>query len=719
MARIEYNAPTFTVNLPYYENGVQSLVTPNVGVSLDPVDTPLYVSFNAETLFVFFPQVFSMTFGFYQTTSTNEFDNNITPFITVDGDTIEIDGNIFTARNVLQNANDFYTITNPADLLEQRLAIQSLFNSINFNTDLNIRYNIEIIDITVGGIYTNSINANDPILAIKFTAKDNGPSYNLNIYDAILNPVGKFNANFTNYNILNDNSNYAEYNTGLNTQVIGNVNSPIFYIYSYPVNRGELLEGNDYGMYLEVWVNTNDYASCRWGRVPTLNSNFKKVVTLTQNWNISNNFVFEISNYIRPFLKIPFPKYNISYIDITLYHSPTVPNVIPENYPIAPYYCKYGEFFNGGFNKPQYLLSSGSDFLPEQIGTEGINIEDTNIRYYEIDKTELRWACRGAFPENIIPASNIRYWMAKTSPNGTDILTNQNFTVLNLTNQPKVKIRRRLNAPEYVWFYLHNDEYVSIQRNYRIRYTYFMSDNLTVVTNIITLTNVPITRSGLYVVDLNLYNTQQPNVDLIFVENNTSLRCVRILASLEWSEDNSIWFDYTDDFYYDIDFNTEYDNILGQTYVNVNTTYTKLYWRNPHGVFDQFEFEFRDSYELNTKESTFNSIAKFDYNPNYGREKAVINKLEVESELFYVIHSGWVNKEHYLWLKELIESNEVYCANGFYIDGSDVFGYSINDTIRPEAILVTKYEWELNEAEDLFNLKITYKPAFYSNNIKI
>lgn len=721
MARIEYNAPTFTVNLPYYQNGVQSLVTPNVGVSLDPVDTPLYLSFNSETLPFFSQQKFRMTFGFYQTTSTNENDNNLSYFAPVDGDTIEIDGNIFTARNTLLNGNDFYAVTNPADILEQELAIKSLLNAILFNTTLNLRYNIELINLVDNG-YFNTLIPLSPIYAIKIEGKDYGPSYNINVYDATLNPFGKIRATFTNYNVLNDNPNYAEYNLGLNTQVINNVKNLFFYIYSAPINRGQLLENNSYGMYLEVWVNKTSIYASNWGRAyNVLFTVYEKIVTLTQDWNISNNFIFEISNYLRPHIKIKFPTYNdigFNYTNITYYHNDIL---ALGKFPIVPYYCKYGEYFNGGFDKTQYLASGGADFLPEQIGSEDGRIDDPNIRYYEIGQTELRWACRGAFPENIVPASNIRYWMAKTSQNGIDIETNDEFTVVNLTNQPNIKLRRRLNAPEYMWFYLHNDEYVSQNRYYRIRYSYFMSDNLTVVTNVITVTNNSNlnNESGLYVVDLNLYNTQQPNVDLNFVENDVSLRCVYIKGFLEWSENNSQWFPYTAPFNYEIDMNTEYDNVSGQTYTDVNRTYAKLYWRNPHGVFDQFEFEFRESYELKTKETKFNSISKFDYNPSYGRDKAVINKIEIESELFYVIHSGWVNREHYLWLKELMESNEVYCANGFYIDTTTIGVFNISDTVRPEAIVITDFEWSLNEKDDLFDLKITYKPAFYSNNIKI
>lgn len=724
MARIDYNPPPFTVNLPYYENGVQSIVTPNVGVSLDPVDTPLYILFNSET----YPPALDkhrIIFGFYQTNTTTLNDTGKKYFNPIDGDTIEIDGNVFIAKDTPVNSNEFFSVlsatTSTDNTTEQELSIRSLASILAFNTYLGLKYDIEVIDARILGFTNQTLDAfavpklNEPIWAIRITAKQFGSIYNLNLFDSTLNTGGKFNANLTNYNTLNFSPNYNTF-TNFGNQAIGNDNTANSFIFSDYSNRGELLEGNSYGMYLEVWVVDEDYFNAEWGRVFDFNSvKTKKVVTLTQDWNNSNMFVFEISNYLRPKLKVPFPDLNTIYTTIDIYQSNSIPYI---NNAIVPYFCRYGEYFNGGLDKNQFLISSGNTYLPNDIGSNGDEIEDSNLKYFFVGQTENRWACRGAYPENINPASNNRYWLAKTSPNGIDIETNDQFIVVNLTNQPNIKLRRRISAPEYMWFYLHNDEYVSSDRYYRIRYTYFMSDNLTVVTNTITLTGLEVS-SGLYMVDLNLYNTQQPNVDLNFVENDESLRCVRIKAFLEWSENNSQWFAYTAPFFYDIDLNTEYDNILGQGYGDVNTTYAKLYWRNPHGVFDQFEFEFHDSFKLNTKETTFNSIAKFDYSPNYGRNKAVINKLEIESELFYVIHSGWVNREHYLWLKELIESNEVYCANGFYIDSTNGSLYFINDIARPEAVLITDYEWELNEADDLFNLKITYKPAFYSNNIKI
>lgn len=723
MARIDYNPPTFTVNLPYYENGVQSLVTPNVGVSLDPVDTPLYLIFNSET----YPPAankFQMIFGFFQTNTTALNDTGKIYFNPVEGDTIEIDGNLFLCKDTPVNANEFFSVlsltTATDNTTEQELSIRSLATCLSFNTFLGLRYNIDVIDARTLGFTNETLDAfavpklGEPLWAIKITAKLFGKIYNLNLFDTGLNPSGKFNATLTNYNPANFSPNYNTFTT-YGDQAIGNDNTLNTFAFSEANNRGEDLEGNGYGMYLEVWVVDEDYFNAEWGRVFNTVPKYKKVCGLTQDWNKSNLFVFEISNYLRPYLKVPFPDFNAIFTTIDHYQSTSLPYT---KNGIIPYFCKYGEYFNGGLDKPAFLASGGTAYLPFDLGSNGDDIEDTNLKYFFVGQTENRWACRGAFPENINPASNIRYWLAKTSPNGVDIETNDQFFVVNLTNQPRIKLRRRLRAPEYMWFYLHNDEYVSSNRYYRFRYTYFMSDNLTVVTNVISVSGLQVD-SGLYMVDLNLYDTQQPNVDLNFVENDESLRCIRILAFLEWSEDNSIWVRYTDSFTYDIDLNTEYDNILGQGYGDVNTTYAKLYWRNPHGVFDQFEFEFHESYELKTKETTFNSIAKFNYDPNYGRNKAVINKLEIESELFYVIHSGWVNREHYLWLKELIESNEVYCANGFYIDSQSGSFYFINDIVRPEAIVLTDYEWSLNEKDDLFNLKITYKPAFYSNNIKV
>ena len=725
MARIDYNAPTFTTNLPYYVNGVLTVTSQNVtqvGVSLDPVDTPLYISFNSEL----YPPTpngkFQMIFGFFETNTTAPNDTGKKYFNPVLTDSIEIDGNLFLCVDNPLNANEFFSVlsaTTAADnTAEQELAIRSLATCLSFNTFLGLRYNIDVIDARTLGFTNETLDAfavpksGEPLWAIKITSKLFGNIYNLNIYDSGLNPSGKFIGNFLNYNTSNFHTKYSEFSS-YGDQAIGNDNTLNTFVFSEANNRGEYLEGNGYGMYLEVWVVDEDYYNAEWGRDFTT-TKYKKVCALTQDWNKSNLFVFEISNYLRPYIKIPYPDFNGIFTSITHYQTPIPPYT---KNGIIPYFCRYGEYFNGGFDKPSFLANTDT-YLPFDVGSNGDDIEDTNLKYFNVGQTEYRWACRGAYPENIVPASNIRYWLSKTAPNAPVISTNSSFTIFNLTNQPKYKIRRRLSAPEYMWFYIHNDEYISSDRYYRIRYTYFMSDNLTVVTNVITVTGLEI-NSGLYMVDLNLYNTQQPNVDLIFVENNTSLRCVRILASLEWSEDNSIWFDYTDDFYYDIDFNTEYDNVLGQGYGDVNTTYAKLYWRNPHGVFDQFEFEFHESFELKTKETTFNSISKFNYSPNYGRNKAVINKIEVESELFYVIHSGWVNREHYLWLKELMESNEVYCANAFFVDGSNVFGYAIFDIALPEAIVITDYEWSMNAKDDLFNLKITYKPAFYSNNIKI
>lgn len=72
----------------------------------------------------------------------------------------------------------------------------------------------------------------------------------------------------------------------------------------------------------------------------------------------------------------------------------------------------------------------------------------------------------------------------------------------------------------------------------------------------------------------------------------------------------------------------------------------------------------------------------------------------MENEVTYNANTGWVDRAHYIWLKELALSTEIY-----FIDNSDEDSFDISEPIA-RAVVISKSEWLINQSDELYNLNI-------------
>ncbi|RTL04069.1 hypothetical protein EKK58_11445 [Candidatus Dependentiae bacterium] len=693
-------SPPFTQNLPYYKNGVYQ--NSNVQVSLDPVDCPVFIVAESEVRqpIISGPDLkFSCIIGFFYATvqdSVNVVINSV-----VDGDYIQFGTEIFTFSSNPTTTNEIFTCGTTPD--DQYISIDRLASAINSNTALGLRYTATVIDMrAVLGFDTIPTSA-DPIWAISLVAKIQGPIYNFPVYDAIDQPLGTLKASFTNM------PTYLDYDGSLNR--ISNISN--YYFLALDANKGALLEGNNYGITLEIWaVPPEEYFNVEWGRKPNFAIRANRVAAITQDWNISNRFEFDVSTYLRPFINIKLPDVNTLYSTPTLYLDESPDS---DNYPILPYFCIVKEYFNGGYDKV-YNLANRPEQLPLQIATNGQEVTIINTVEWTALTSELRFACRGAFPQNIVPPSNVRFWGAKSADtNGTDVATNLVFKQKWLTIAPRKKLRRRVNAPEYMFAYIQDDEFITKNRWYMVEYV-LLDENGT--PSVIFSPPQQINRSGLIIYDSNFYNIL--GVDLPTYESS-GVRLLRASVSLQWSNDGVNFSPYTEGQVYDMDLVNLYDDTQGYLPSTVNTTYKKIYWLSRLGAYESFEFEAVTEINFKTQADTYNSIEKSDFNPSFGRNVPVINKLEAKTDIIYTVTSGLIDKFHMVYLQDLLNSTNVWHFNAFSIDRykpltPGLFEY--NEIVDLESIIILESEWKTIEEDNLYTLSITYKVAFFDNNIK-
>lgn len=486
-----------------------------------------------------------------------------------------------------------------------------------------------------------------------------------------------------------------------------------YYKLAIDANKGALLEGNNYGITLEIWVAPpEEYFNIEWGRKPNFAISAKKVASITQDWNISNRFVFDVSTYLRPFINIKLPNVNTSYQIPTLYLDESTDS---DNFPILPYYCVVKEYFNGGYDKV-YNIANRPEQLPLQIATYGQEITIINTVEWTALTSEIRFACRGAFPQNIVPPSNVRFWGAKSQDvTGQEVATNLVFRQKWLTIAPRKKLRRRVNAPEYMFAYIQDDEFITEDRWYMVEYVLLNENGSNTV---ILSPPQQINRSGLIIYDSNFYNIL--GVDLPTYESS-GVRLLRARVSLQWSSDGVNFDPYTEEQVYDMDLVNLYDDVGGYLPSTVNTTYKKIYWLSKLGAYESFEFEALTETNFKTNADTYNTIEKSDFNPSYGRDNPVINKLEAQTDIIYTVTSGLIDKYHMVYLQDLLNSTNVWHFNAFSIDRykpltPGLFEY--NEVVDLESIIILDSEWKTIEEDNLYTLSITYKAAFFDNNIK-
>lgn len=639
MANINLTFQPDFENIRYYINNV---LDGTVDVSLNPTNNPIVWKFESDTTNPPYNSTPSR-FELYLTLSDIIANTITTNFNILEDDTVTILGEIFTAKDSNPGLNEFFSC--PLGTAQQRLlTVQSLSDAINSNLNISSKYNCTSDFATVPGVIGG------PTYYIVLTAKEVGTNFNLSV-----NNFFDFVYSFVNANPLA---------------------IPYYLIEGSDSSRGMQLQNFNYGCFVEIWRYIDGVDL---GRRNT-NNKSQKIATLSQKWNKSNKFEFNLSGFLSNLVpKINIPDFNTPLTVFTYFEG------------LNHYYLKYGEQFNGGY----YFDSTSSpssgflnNYYPEN---DKNNITDTYTRKYYIDETPINWIAKAVLPLGIQNPNFQDKWNQLETIGTTNSIKPINI----LSNLTELKNRKRFENPEYIFLVVQNDQENNDLRSLRLKTYYrFIDGTLSAPVNYTHVINNVNLKPGIYGIDVSLGIINFNQTELL---NNT--RILEIYHQIQISKDGgAIWEDLTPEFSYEMDLNNDPEQ------------YKTLYWRNPYGVIEQFTFEGFKQETVSIDRTTYNQNYKYD---SYSRDKKVKSIFKNDIVIEKTMNSGWINKENYKWLKELLTSTEWWTieettkeVNGFY-----------NHECNFESQTILKYDWNIDEFNDLYNLTITYTTSIPENSI--
>ncbi len=292
--RVIFDKVNPDTSINYYIAGAQSPT--GIQYNLDPIDTPNLITLESREIGA---QGFAtIVLSFWQGPI---FPYNPTAFTDF---TFNFFGSVYTA-SADPERNQFFTWTEHIN--SRILSAQSLVDQINTDININWRYNA-VVDLSSTTVF------------IRLKAKNYGTQF-----DPLQNDSEFFSLS-SNGVVLNNNTYTFGHSAG-SDRYLGQILSPFN------------------GSY---FVDIIEVPNLPWGRRGNKESdNNQLITTLEASWNSSNEITFDISSYLRPLVEIPIPDYgNLSVSSISS---------ITDN-PIAAYFLRYGEKFNGGYSN--YGLSN-------------------------------------------------------------------------------------------------------------------------------------------------------------------------------------------------------------------------------------------------------------------------------------------------------------------------------------------------------------------------
>lgn len=546
---------------------------------------------------------------------------------------ITILGNTYTASLIPTDNNHFLLDTNLMN------SLNSLANRINNDLNLNWKYTVnQAID---SGGFTR----------IFITAKYYGSNYNLNNINVI-----------TTGNII-----------FIPTPVIATNN-----------NRGQIAESFNYKIFIEIWMHpTFSFDTI----IPI------KLATLTQAYNGTNDYTFEISQYLRPHITKIIPDINQQLGTIIAIDIDSVGNST-----LKSYYLRYGDSYTGGFpitNADLDLLN-----LNPLITNEEKHYIDND--FTQLGATESRIIINGIYDlqynlinpdlsisNNINPGISDIHW---------NYINNYTVNLLKIMSiQPEYKLRRYTTDPEYITFLdirTVNNLLEIYQGNplpfaeIRLKtiYTYYDGTTSSAIYSHQTL----LSNISRMITIMDLVSTQ-------FEINHLSFGVLTSSHVIEITFNGIDYSEYTFTWHYEWDLNTEPIN------------YMTIYWENHLGCIDSFTFEGQRIEDI--KRSYVNYQQTLISDPGNHRNEAQNKIYQNSVNHNFKLSSGYINKDHYEWLQWLLKSNRVWFISG--LETSTEFS-----TKDFTAIKIIDHSYNMDRDAKLYNLDITFTYAI-STNTKI
>lgn len=570
-------------------HGLESEAYDNAGTLIDyalnPAGSPILFITQSEVTDMsgYNPQDTAADFGWtwysYGYIAAIDAMNPANAYAMVDGDTITVNGQVFTVRTTPTEANEIPACD--TTVAQRKLFSFGLADAINNNDALNWFCSASI---------NKDFGATDSYMVL-LKMKIPGSSYTFTI----------------------------------NTST-GN------YISAGPagtINRALTLDQSQYKHFAKIYVGDD---RDEWGANGAAGPYTRTLVaTLELPLGLDNKAYFDLSEYLRPFVRAELP--------------PTLGagNTYQFEYKATiAYQIEYGEQYNDSTN-------------------------GSVVRRYSTGYDGPRWAALGAFPLYDYPNGFFANFEQVVVSGGANTFP---LTVFPCSNLYENRVMRRAEDyfdPIYLWVYLWDGG-----MRYVVTYTY--NDGTTSSATITMIAATPVGGfSGLLCMNAS-YNQLQIDV----AESTTALQVISVSVIVQINR-GAAWQDFSS-FSRDIDQNVE------------RTQYIPILFKNRLGVYELFNFEGVQESDYNAERTNY-TMSQATTFPALSRRVNAVGKVSVENKRTY--QSGWVDETHAIWLRELVESPEIYTAVEY--EGGNYW----------QALKITESTLKTNTEEELFNLTIS------------
>ena len=342
---------------------------------------------------------------------------------------------------------------------------------------------------------------------------------------------------------------------------------------------------------------------------------------------------------------------------------------------------------------------------PQQLDPWNITVTEWTKIY--IDNTEVRWAGNGMYNLGLLVLFNDHpeRWLSVNSNQVTHlsntyqpVKVSQDFIRGKLVAESQIervyKLRRRIDEPEYLSVYVHNDRAFSNTFDLRLftEWTFINGGTATSISHLTT----QLSKNDLYET-----NVQNSLIQLDNVEAAANLRVLHWYHTIQISRDNITWEDLTEPVYYQLDLNYECDK------------YRKIWWTGTEGTIESFEFEGVASMELDYEADYLTKSFK---NQLYERQSHVKQAITKVPKRQFILNTGWLQMDQMPFIESLLKTPYVWWLNKYRLDL-----YFGNGSLLPinftnyEAINIVDNSYKIDNVAKLFNVEIVIEYSIPEN----